>query len=273
MGQTGPLAEFAGYGNLAAAIAGFYEITGWPDRPPAGPFGAYTDYVAPRYGLAVLLAALDHRRRTGQGQHIDLSQAEAAIHFLAPAILDYTVNGRVLGREGNADPHMAPHGVYPCTGEDRWVAIACATDSQWTALTELMGRPDLAADPALATAQARLRRRVEVDQAVATWTATLDPVRAAELCQQAGVPAYAVQTSPDCWTDPQLQARNHFRPVEHAQFGTVTVEGPRVRLSQTPGHVTKAGPTIGQDTYTVLSEILGYDEGRIGDLYAAEALE
>jgi crotonobetainyl-CoA:carnitine CoA-transferase CaiB-like acyl-CoA transferase len=111
MGQSGPLSKFAGYGNLAAAIVGFYEVTGWTDREPAGPFGAYTDYIAPRYNAIAVLAALEHRRRTGEGQHIDLSQAEAALHFLAPAILDYTANGHIAGRDGNTDPHFAPHGV------------------------------------------------------------------------------------------------------------------------------------------------------------------
>jgi len=113
MGQTGPWASFAGYGNLAAAIAGFSNLGGWPDRPPAGPFSAYTDYVSPRFTAAVILAALEHRRRTGEGQYVDLSQAEASLHFLGPALLDYVVNGRVWPRHGNRDPDMAPHGVYP----------------------------------------------------------------------------------------------------------------------------------------------------------------
>ena len=94
MGQTGPLAKIAGFGNMAAAISGFHNLTGWPDRAPSGVFGAYTDYVAPRFTAMAILAALDHRRRTGEGQYIDQSQAECAIHFLGPAILDYTVNGR-----------------------------------------------------------------------------------------------------------------------------------------------------------------------------------
>jgi benzylsuccinate CoA-transferase BbsF subunit len=131
MGQTGPLARFAGFGNLAAAISGFHELTGWPDRDPAGPFSAYTDYIAPRYNAIAVLAALEHRRRTGQGQHIDLSQAEAALHFLAPAMLEYTVNGTIPSRVGNRDGELAPHGVYPAAGDDDWVAVACRDDADW----------------------------------------------------------------------------------------------------------------------------------------------
>ena len=119
MGQSGPLAQYAGYGNLAAAITGFFELTGWPDRAPAGPYGAYTDYIVPRFNASAILAALEYRRRTGRGQHIDVAQAEAALHFLAPTILDYTANGRVQTRRGNADSELAPHGVYPVRGQDR----------------------------------------------------------------------------------------------------------------------------------------------------------
>ncbi len=123
MGHTGPVSTFAGIGNLGAALAGFYSLTGWPDRPPAGPFSAYTDYVAPRYSVALVLAALDHRRRTGEGQYIDQSQIESSLHFLTPALLDYTVNDRVQDRVGNRDAQFAPHGIYPAMGEDQWVAL------------------------------------------------------------------------------------------------------------------------------------------------------
>ena len=150
MGQNGPLAQFAGFGNLAAAISGYSNITGWPDRPPAGPFLAYTDTVAPRFSAATILAALDYRRRTGMGQYIDQSQAESALHFMGPALLDYTVNGRTLDRMGNRDVHMAPHGVYACAGEDRWVAIAAVTPDHWQTLCEVIGQPQLAHDHPLA---------------------------------------------------------------------------------------------------------------------------
>lgn len=273
MGQTGPLAEFAGYGNLAAAITGFFNTTGWPDRPPAGPFGAYTDYVSPRYGVAALLAALDYRRRMGVGQYIDLSQAEAAIHFLTPAILDYTVNGRAFERLGNADPHMSPHGVYACNGEDEWVAIACPTDAQWRALASLLGRDDLAGDPDLQTGAGRISRADELNKLVETWTMTLSPDDATQRCQSAGVPAHAVHNSAQCWKDPQLVYRKHFVDLEHPAFGPVTVEGSRFRLGRTPARVERPAPQLGQDTYEVLSGVLGYDENRIGDLYAMEVLE
>src|SRR5438876_5247121 len=117
-GQTGPYAEFPGFGQLAAALSGFYEIAGWADRAPAPPYGAYTDYVVPRLAATALLAAVDHQRRTGEGQHLDVSQVEAALHFLAPALLDHELTGRVATRTGNRSDHAAPHGAYPCAGDE-----------------------------------------------------------------------------------------------------------------------------------------------------------
>ena len=159
MGQTGALATFSGFGNLAAALTGFYEITGWPDRSPAGPFLAYTDYIAPRFAALAALAAVDHARRTGEGQHVDIAQGEAALHLLAPALLEWTVNGRVVTRRGNDDATYVPHGVYPAAGTDRWVAIACQDDGQWRRLTTLLDRGDLADLTADATSRPLRRAR------------------------------------------------------------------------------------------------------------------
>src|SRR5204862_4853977 len=122
-GQDGRSSACAGYGNRAAALGGFPNPAGGAARAPAGPFGAYTDYTSTHLVLAALLAAVDHQRRTGEGQHVDVAQAEAALHYLTPAVLDWTANGRVATRDGNRDPGMAPHAVYPAAGEDRWVAI------------------------------------------------------------------------------------------------------------------------------------------------------
>ena len=110
-GQTGPHALYPGFGNLMAGLLGFYELTGWPEGEACAIYGAYTDFIAPRFVSLCLLAALEYRRRTGQGQYIDGAQSEASLHFLAPALLDYTANGRVMQRQGNRDPHMAPHGA------------------------------------------------------------------------------------------------------------------------------------------------------------------
>ena len=273
MGQTGPLSMFAGFGSLATAISGFYDLTGWPDRPPAGPFGAYTDTVAPRFMVAAILAALDHRRRTGQGQHIDQSQAESALHFLGPALLDYTVNGRVQERTGNRDAHLAPHGVYPAAGEDRWVAIAAGADEQWQALCEAMERPELLRDERFATAAARLAHQDELDAILAEWTKGQEAEEAEATLQARAVPASVVQNSGEMYADPQLAHRGHFVEVEHPTHGTITVEGSHFRLSRTPARFERAAPTLGQDNQYVLETLLGYSTERIGELVAEGVLE
>jgi crotonobetainyl-CoA:carnitine CoA-transferase CaiB-like acyl-CoA transferase len=275
MGQTGPLAKIAGFGNMAAAISGFHNLTGWPDRPPAGVFGAYTDYVSPRFSAMAILAALDYRRRTGEGQYIDQSQAECAIHFLSPAILEYTVNGRIGERAGNSDPNFAPHGVYPAAGhleDDQWVAIVCRNDDEWRHLCSAMKREDLARDSRFATAAGRREHCEAIDSSIAAWSRNLDAAAIESLLQSQGVPSHQVQNSGAAYRDPQLAYRGHFVALEHPTLGKFTVEGPRAKLSRTPASVRRAAPTLGQDNQYVLEKILGYDEIRISELAASGTL-
>ena len=273
MGQNGPFARFAGFGNLAAALSGFFSLTGWPDRPPAGPFGAYTDYLAPRFTTVAILAAMEYRRRTGQGQYIDQSQAESALHFLTPALLDYTVHGRTQERGGNADAHLAPHGVYPAAGQDRWLALAVCTEAQWQALCEVMQRPDLNHDARFGTLAARLTHRAALDAIVAAWTQERNASEAEAMLQAHGIPASAVHNSQELYGDPQLIQRGHFVQLPDPLYGTTTVEGSRFRLSRTPARLERAGPTLGRDNQYVLQTILGYSPERITALADAGVLQ
>ena len=270
MGQTGPRAQVPGYGNMAAAITGFYDLTGWSDRSPAGPFLAYTDGVSPRFMLASLLAALDHRRRTGRGQHIDLSQAEAALHLLVPAILDYQLNDHLWHRDGNRDRDLCPHGVYPARGTDRWVAIACQSDRAWVAFQTVLGWVE---DESLATVDARRLRQDELDRRIAEWTVTQDERSIEATLVNAGVAAHVVQNSPECWSDPQLTHRQHFVRTDHASLGEIVVEGSRFKLSRTPAELHRAGPELGEHNVHVLETVLGYGPDQIADVFASMAME
>jgi benzylsuccinate CoA-transferase BbsF subunit len=272
MGQSGPLSRFAGFGQLSSAMAAFYELTGWPDRAPAGPFGAYTDYIGVRYNAIAILAALEHRERTGHGQYIDMSQLEAALHFLGPALLDYTANGRVQHAAGNTDPVMAPHGVYPATGEDRWVAIAVRDDVEWDALCTLLGRADLADDARLASAAGRARHAEEIDAGIAAWTREREPSVAETALQAAGVPASAVLDMNDLYADPQLAHRGHFVEIPHPTHGSTTIEASRFRMSRTPARIPVDSPTFGAHSRQVLEEILGYGDDRIASLESSGIL-
>lgn len=278
-GQGGPHAALAGFGTMGAQLAGFGELAGWPDRSPAGPFGAYTDYVAPKFIAAALLAALDHRRRTGQGQYIDLSQAEASIHFLGPAVLDYTVNSHVQSRRGNASDEHAPHGVYPCapdgvpTDSGRWVAIACATDDHWSALCAATDHREWQHDARFATFDARRANREELDATLAAWTAerTVDEIESS--LQRVGVPVHRASSSVDAFADPQLAARGHFVTVQHPELGAVPLEATRSRFTRMRPRALASAATFGRDNDEVLRGILAMTDDEIADLIAAGALE
>jgi len=270
-GHSGPLSPIPGFGNMGAAMGGYYEVTGWPDRLPAGPFLAYTDATSPRLTAALIMAALDQRTRTGEGLSLDFSQAEGGIHFLSEAILDQVVNGNGQSRLGNADRWMAPHGAYPA-GEpdcDAWIAIACETDEQWQALASEIGRPELAA----LDVAARLQRQDELDGLISAWTAGRDPVELQAQLQTRGVPAHQVQNSPEVVADPQLLHRDHFHEVPHEVYGHTWAEQFGFRLSRSDGTPRRPGPLWGEHSFEILSELLGYDGDQIAELVIAGVLE
>src|SRR5215831_4094594 len=138
LGRGGPWQSLPGFGAVLSSLSGMTGITGWPDRAPTNPYGAYTDFIVPRFAVAAILAALDYRRRTGIGQHLDMSQLEASLHFIAPALLDCALNGRDGERAGNRDRAAAPHAAFPCRGQDTWVTIACLAEEHWQALKRAM---------------------------------------------------------------------------------------------------------------------------------------
>ncbi len=270
MGQTGPAAGLAGFGSHAGAVAGFYEVTGWPDRPPDGPWLAYTDTVAPRFIAAALMAALDHRRRTGEGRHIDASQLEASLHFLAPEILDCELNGYSAMRLGNRSRDEAPQGVYPCAGEDQWCAIAVETDAQWQALRSGLGDPEWARDEALATNAGRLERHDAIDEQLSAWTRERSPREAMETLVAAGVPAGAVQRSSDLLVDPQYRHRGFYREFDHPEMGRVPYAGSQFRMRGYAGGPRTRAPVLGEHGYEVMSEILGMSDDEIALVLAGE---
>ena len=272
MGQTGPARSLAGYGYHTAGIAGFYEITGWPDRPPAGPWIAYTDTVAPRFVTIVLAAALDRRRRTGEGCFVDLAQLEAALHFLGPELLDMQVNGYVATRLGNRHPHAAPQGCYPCMGEDQWVSIGVDTDEQWQSLCSLLGCAELAGAAQLATHAGRWAAHDRIDAAITAWTRQRTPQAAMTCMIESGVPAGVVQRSSDLLRDEQYEHRRFYRYLEHPEMGRIPYAGHQYRISGYENGPRAPAPLLGQHSFAVLSEILGMSDDAIGAAYASGAV-
>ena len=273
MGQTGPAAPLAGYGYHAAAISGFYEVTGWDDRPPGGPFNAYTDVIAPHFLGATLMAALDHRRRTGEGQYIEQAQMESALYFLAPELLEYQVTGRKARRMGNDSATAAPHGAYPTAGTDQWVAIAIETDEQWRALRTALGDPEWARDPAFATAAGRIAARRAIDTRIAAFTAPRDRYEVMDLLQRHGVPAGAVQRSSDLLHDPQLAHRHFFHPLEHEEMGLVPYEGHQFNIRGYESGPRSPAPLLGEHSFVVLTDVLGMSADAAAEVMASGAVE
>lgn len=263
LGQSGPWRDLTGFGNLAAAITGFQQLASWPGGPPAGPYAAYTDFIGVRYNALAILAALEYRDRTGLGQYIDMAQGEAALHFLAAAFLDYTAHGRVPPPQGNADRELHPHGIFPCAGEDGWVAIAVRDERDWRELCAAIDRDDLLS----------LRdERDLVDTALAEWTRARTPAQVETALQACGVPAHAVLDTPGLFACPQLQHRGHFVEIAHEIFGTTTIESSRLRFSRARERVPDRALGFGRDNRAVLESILGYPPERIAELEARGVL-
>jgi crotonobetainyl-CoA:carnitine CoA-transferase CaiB-like acyl-CoA transferase len=272
MGQTGPASNLAGYGYHAASIAGFYEVTGWPDLPPAAPWVAYTDTIAPRFVSTLLAAALDRRRRTGEGCYIDVAQIETALHFLAPELLDLQVNGYGATRMGNRNRFCAPQGVYQCVGDDEWCAIAIDSDEQWQSLCHMIGQPDWATDPAYASHSARNKQHDIIDAAITRWTQGLGKFDAMAELQAANIPAGAVQNSGDLAQDPQYKHRQFHRFFDHPEMGNVPYSGHQYRISDYDNGPRGPAPCIGEHSFEVLSGIMGLTDEEIAAAYASEAI-
>jgi benzylsuccinate CoA-transferase BbsF subunit len=259
-GQTGPISRLAAFGFQLSAVAGMYEITGWPDRPSV-PIGSYyTDVLSPMAGAVAIATALDYRRRTGQGQHIDHCHTESAINYIAPLILDYDANQRLLERNGNKLPYAAPHGVYRCKGDDRWVAIAVFTDEEWESFCRVIGNPDWTRDARFGTLGDRVRNSDELDALVNEWTVRFTAEQVMERLQAAGVAAGLVADGKDLAEDPQLNYYGYFQERDHPYVGRHRhYHPPTFTLSEADPEVT-APVLIGEHTEYIATKILGLSD-------------
>ncbi len=270
-GQTGTQAPYRGVGYQGSALSGLLAITGWPDRPPSGPWGAYTDFVAPRFGAAALAAAIYDRRRSGLGQHIDLSQTEAGIHFLEPLLLDYTVNGRVAAPAGHTSAVAAPHGVYQVAGVERYIALAVETDRQWQALRGVAPLEAFANED-LNQLAARQAQHEAIDAALRAWLVPQDPHEVVARLTNAGVPAALVQRPSDLYSDVQLQHREFFVTLPHAVMGPTPYDGLVTHFSAKPSQLRGPAPALGEHTEQILSHELGCSSEEIMQYAARGAL-
>ena len=271
-GQTGPHAQHPGYGSQLTALAGFTNLLGDPERTPVILYGPYIDYIAVGYGVIAILAALDRRARTGEGCVIDLSQYEAGLQFMAPALLAHAANGTIPAREENRDLVAVPHGVYPSSEPDSWVALSVWDDDEWSRLRAALGDPDWARDPSLDTAEGRRAREAWLDERVAEWSRRQPRASAVTRLRSRGLRAAAVESIGELFNDPQLVERRAWRSARHPVIGEVRLMAPPFLLSDSAQGPERPGPTLGQHTEEVLRGVLGIDAAEYAALEAAGAL-
>jgi benzylsuccinate CoA-transferase BbsF subunit len=265
-GQTGPHCRHPAWGWSMKNMCGFTHLTGWPDRDGTAPAPSYTDQVSPWLGLVAILAAMDYRRRTGSGQFIDLSQVESSLHSIAPAILNFSANGRNQARQGNTIPGAAPHGCYRCLGEDRWCVIAIFTDEEWQSLCRAIGDPAWTSDSRFATFLGRKHNEQELDMLLGEWTVQHTPREVMDLLQSAGVAAGVVQDGEDLMDgDSHIKFRQHFLNVDHPVMGKHRAMGFPVKFSESRTQ-SKHAPCLGEHTEYVCTSLLGMSSERFIEL-------
>lgn len=258
LGQTGPWRDYVGFGPTIQAFSGITQLTTIPGHPPLGLGYSYADHVGGLFAVIAILEALEHRRCSGEGQYIDISQLEAMCSLLDTALLDYLVNSRVASPVGNHSSQAAPHGVYRCRGGDRWCAIAVFTDEEWQAFCEVLGNPSWTREERFATVAERLRNVAELDQLVAEWTKQRTAEEVMTLLQRVGVAVGVVQDARDVAKDPQLRERGFF-----IGEGETRMDGTPIKLSATSARFDRPAPALGQDTDYVLRQLLGISEEEI----------
>jgi benzylsuccinate CoA-transferase BbsF subunit len=270
-GQTGPRATQPGLGNHLQAMSGLDHVTGFPDGSPQGPNQVLPDFIGPGIALSSLLAALEHRRLTGEGQYIDISQLEAMMLYMQPTLIEHAVTGASPQRRGNISLTAAPHGVYPVQGEDRWIAIVVGSDAEWGRLHELLPKQARESLPADLPTHERLARRSELDAELARWSADWEGDALASALQERDIPAYIVCDGRDLLVDPQLAFREHYRFPEHGKLGPSLVDAPPFRISGLEPRLD-AGPLYARDGVAVLEDWLGIDSDALSDLLASGAI-
>ncbi|MCE2487071.1 MAG: CoA transferase [Desulfurellaceae bacterium] len=273
-GHTGPHKDYVSYGPTLQALSGYTLLMRHAGKEPAGWGYSYADMSGGYSGALAVLMALWHRRRTGQGQFVDLSQFETISSIVGPALLDNAANGTVLGPPGNRSQEApaAPHGLYRCRGDDRWCAITVFTEAEWQALCRVLANPAWTRQERFASLDARLDNQDELDRHIEAWTRQHTPHEVMRVLQQAGVAAGVVANAEDLDRDPQLRTRGYWAQVDSPDKGRAVLDGTPIKLSATPGGVHAPGPLLGEHTDAVLGRILGYSEEHIAQLKTARVV-
>ncbi|MBI3786254.1 MAG: CoA transferase [Deltaproteobacteria bacterium] len=271
-GASGPEHEYVSYGPAQVPLSGMSSLTGYSGWPPMHVGISYGDPTGGLHGAFAVLAALLYRQRTGKGQFIDLSQQETSIAVLPEGVLAQTMNGEQPPRSGNRDPWMAPHGVFRCAGEQRWVSLAVRNDKEWHRLASAIGNAALADDKRFSSLQARKANEDELEKIITAWTLQHSPEDITEVLQGIEIASFPAFNSQDLSDDPHLNRAGAFVELEHPEVGRLRHIGMPWRMLGTPCAVERPAPCLGQHTDYVMSEILGHSDGEIAELKSAGVL-
>ena len=269
-GQTGPWKRYTGHGTFIEHDAGMGYFTGYQDQGPRQVGNAWIDIHAAWLSVFAVISALYHRAETGEGQYIDFSMYESGVTTMGVEILDYIANGNIGQRMANRHPYFAPHGVYPCRGDDKWIAISVESDGNWRTLCELMANPDLAQDPRFGDSLSRMHHQDDIDPIITSWTRNLDVTELMAMLQGKGIPASTVPDASEVMTDTHLKARGFFEKMIHSpesEIGTRVFPGRPWKGSKTPSRFRRPAPYLGEHNEYVFGEILGINEAEIEKLY------
>lgn len=279
MGDTGPYRDFVAYGQGQASMSGFAQFTGFPGTLPKNAGFVLADPVAGAHGAFAVLAAIRHKRKTGQGQFVDMSQWEATLQLVGDAVIAYQLTGKEPERMGNRHPRMAPYGQFRCRdvvggggkAVDSWISIAVADENQWVALCKAMQRPVLAVDERFASLAMRKQNENALEAEMTAWTRVHSADELTSILQSAGVPAFPCRSHKDVFEDPNLVSRGFFNHLNHAAHGEHPYPGIPWTLGGAVQSVARPAPLLGQHTDEILGE-LGYSATEIQALHEIGAL-
>lgn len=270
-GHTGPMRDYTAYAPCFSSYSGMAHLTGYADGEPNTGTSSNDARAGTAAAFAVMMALM-LRERTGQGQYIDLAASFALNSIVGDSVLAHQLTGRSPMRDGNHDPVLAPHNVYRCRGEDRWISIAVRTDVEWVALVETMGSPNWATDDDLATLEGRVQSQDLIDKRVEEWTSGEDAFELMERLQYVGVAAVVSMDARDLATSPHLLARGSFTQMEHEVLGRRPAISPPWQLSQTPARIKNSAPLLGDSNHEVFADLLGLDAAEIARLQEANVI-
>lgn len=270
-GSKGPLREYTAYAPCFSSFSGMAHLTGYPDEEPNTGTSSNDARSGTAAAFAVLMA-LVIRQQTGRGQYIDLSSCEALNALIGDRFLEYMINGQSPKRSGNQDAGMAPHGCYRCAGDDKWISIAIATDTEWERLRKLMDGVAGLDNPEYATQHSRWRNRECLDKQVEQWTMQHAPIRLMELLQDQGIAAMPSFSAEDLFSNPHLQERGAITETVHPVLGTRKAIAPPWKMSATPASIVRTAPLLGEDNQYVLCDLLGLSEDEVQRLVEAQVV-